>query len=108
MTKEKEIIGVLTGSGGIKGAIEPKTLIVQTTIHETGPPGPRGPVADTFIHDQQKASAEWQIEHNLDKYPSVTIVDSTDRYVIGNVQYVNRNMLIVSFSAGFAGKAYLN
>ena len=62
----------------------------------------------TYIHKQSEASSKWTIEHNLGRCPSVTIVDSAGTVVYGDVQYVDDNVLTVSFSAAFDGKAYLN
>lgn len=72
-----------------------------------GPKGDDGHSA-TYIHTQMSALSVWSIEHNLDKYPSVDVVDSAGTVVCGNVQYVDRNHLTVEFSAAFAGMAYLN
>ncbi|HOP80067.1 MAG TPA: hypothetical protein PLZ21_05810 [Armatimonadota bacterium] len=88
------------------GITETKPSIIEIGI--MGPQGPPGPPGTTYIHHQQVAAKIWRIEHNLGGYPSVTIVDSSGRYVIGNVQYLNENTIEVSFSASFAGKAYLN
>jgi hypothetical protein len=62
----------------------------------------------TYSHNQQIASDTWTITHNLNKYPSVTIVDSSDNVVIGDINYVNQNQIIISFTEVFYGKAYLN
>jgi hypothetical protein len=64
--------------------------------------------ANTFIFEQGIASDEWVIEHNLNKYPSVTVVDSADNTVIGYVTYDNENTITIKFNAAFKGKAYLN
>ena len=61
-----------------------------------------------FEYEQTSSSKVWTINHNLNKKPSVTIVDSGDNVVIGEVQYVDNNNLTVSFNASFSGKAYLN
>lgn len=61
-----------------------------------------------YVHIQMVSSSVWEISHGLGKYPSVTIVDSANSVVIGDIQYVDVNALIVSFAAGFSGKAYLN
>lgn len=61
-----------------------------------------------YSHDQAIAAATWNISHNLNKYPSVTITDSAGDQVEGEVHYNGLNSLTVSFSAPFAGKAYLN
>jgi hypothetical protein len=62
----------------------------------------------TYTHDQVTPSALWSITHNLNKVPSITIVDSSGREVEGEVEHVNLNSVILSFGASFAGKAYLN
>lgn len=62
----------------------------------------------TYIHNQMSASDTWVIEHNLEKKPSVTVVDSGDSVVVGDVTYINDNKISISFAAAFSGKAYLN
>ncbi len=61
-----------------------------------------------FIFTQAIASATWNITHNLDKFCSVTVVDTANEIVVGNVVYVNSNSLTITFSAPFSGEAYLN
>lgn len=62
----------------------------------------------SFTHNQTTAATEWTITHNMGKNPSVTIVDSANTYVVGEVDYINDNSLRVSFKNAFKGKAYLN
>jgi hypothetical protein len=61
-----------------------------------------------YIHDQIASSKRWAVTHTLKKYPSVTVVDSGDNLVIGDVEYLSDSQLIITFSAQFSGKAYLN
>jgi N-acetylneuraminic acid mutarotase len=61
-----------------------------------------------YVHTQTIAAAVWTIVHNLGKYPSVSIVDSANDEVIGEVNYTNVNQVVVTFSAAFSGKAFLN
>lgn len=61
-----------------------------------------------YVFTQSISSKTWEIEHNLNRFPSVTVVDSGGNVVIGDVTYNNENKLTVRFSAGFSGKAYLN
>jgi hypothetical protein len=61
-----------------------------------------------YIHVQSIASTTWNITHNLNKFASVTVVDSADNVVYGNVQYISMTQIQVTFSAAFGGKAYLN
>lgn len=58
-------------------------------------------------HTQGTASTTWTITHTLGGKPSVTIVDSADTHVFGEVQYLSNTQVQVNFSAAFSGKAYL-
>lgn len=62
----------------------------------------------TFVYEQVQPSTEWVITHNLHKSPSVTIVDSAGTVVMGAIQYISKDQIVVTFTAGFAGSAYLN
>ncbi len=63
---------------------------------------------NTHVFPQMVPSTSWLIQHNLDKFPSVDIVDSAETKVHGSVTYVDRNNILVEFSFPFSGKAYLN
>lgn len=65
-------------------------------------------IDQTFIHNQNKASDEWRIVHNLSRYPSVTVVDSAGTVVVGDVQYISENEIVIDFIGAFSGTAYLN
>lgn len=59
------------------------------------------------VHTQGVASSEWVITHTLGGYPSVTIVDTSKTYVIGEVKYDSNTQITVTFTAAFSGYAYL-
>lgn len=61
-----------------------------------------------YVHIQIAAATTWDITHDLDKYPSVTVVDSGGNVVVGDVEYLTTSHIRVHFSAEFSGKAYLN
>jgi len=65
-------------------------------------------VGNTYTHDQGIANSVWSMDHNLNKHPSVTVVDSGGTVVVGQVTYLNTNRLTITFKSGFSGKAYLN
>lgn len=65
-------------------------------------------VQTNYVHDQQVASASWVIVHNMGKKPAVSIVDTADDEVIGQVTYNSNNQLTLTFSSPVSGKAYLN
>lgn len=62
----------------------------------------------SYTHDQTTTELEWVIEHNLGKKPSVTAVDSANTQVIGEVEYLDNDRLVVRFKYPFKGKAFLN
>jgi len=61
-----------------------------------------------FVFTQSSASDTWTINHTLDKFPSVSVVDSGGTAVIGNITYNSTSQITLTFSASFSGKAYLN
>lgn len=86
---------------------EPFVGIVN--IGTPGPEGKEGKPGDLhFKFIQGSASSEWIIEHELKKFPSVTVQDSANENVEGFCEYINENKLILTFSAAFSGVAYLN
>ena len=68
-----------------------------------------GVVSDKFYqHTQAAASLTWVVEHNLNKYPSVTVTLSTGQVGYGDVTYIDENNLTITFSGANSGKAYMN
>ena len=61
-----------------------------------------------YTHTQNTSASVWVINHNLNKNPAVSIVDTGGNEVEGDVLYVNLNSLTLTFSAPFSGKAYCN
>lgn len=65
---------------------------------------------NSFVFSQSSASKIWVVKHELNKFPSVTVVDSqpTPQTVIGEVVYNDQNTCTITFSAAFSGKAFCN
>lgn len=61
-----------------------------------------------YVHVQNIASNEWNITHSLNKYPSVSIIDSGNNVVVGDVEYNSLDSVTLRFNASFSGKAYFN
>ena len=64
-----------------------------------------------YYHNQTVPSAIWEITHNLEKVPSITVIDSSNRVVYGEIELVSGNELNelkIYFNGAFSGKAYLN
>ena len=62
----------------------------------------------SYTHTQSNATDQWVITHNLNKHPSVAVVDSGGNIVITEVRYDSANRLTVLFNSAESGKAYLN
>lgn len=62
----------------------------------------------TFVFEQGIASTTWDIVHNLNKKPNITLVDSSGRVFEAVKDYVDNNHVIVTLLSATTGKAYLN
>lgn len=61
-----------------------------------------------FVFVQTTPAATWVVNHNLNKYCSVTIVDSADNTVFGDVLYNSLNQVTLTFAGAFSGEAFFN
>ncbi len=62
----------------------------------------------TYIFEQGIASDVWYITHNLDKYPSVTVVDTAGTQFYVEVKYIDKSNIVLYMNGATKGKAYLN
>ena len=86
----------------------PMGMAITVGQGPAGPPGIQGTADLNYQHDQMTASDIWLVTHNLGKYPSVTIIDSSGSVCEGHVEYISALQLSITFSSAFAGMAYLN
>lgn len=96
-TTKKGIIRIATDEEAIAGdldniAITPSTLKLVTN----------------YVHEQAIASDTWTINHNLNKYPSVTLTYTSGEVFIANTEYTSLNQIIIRLDAATSGYAYLN
>jgi hypothetical protein len=72
--------------------------------------GPIGATAQqsTYVHTQGTPSSVWRITHNLDRYPSIVVVDEYKDVVSALQKYVDKNIVEITFSEPIIGAAYLN
>ena len=61
-----------------------------------------------FVFNQAVASATWTVQHNLDKFPSCTMVLGTGQQGYGDVTFIDENNLTITFAGAESGKAYIN
>ena len=62
----------------------------------------------TFEFTQGVPATTWNITHDLNKFPSITVIDTGNTVVTGEYNYTSNKTVTLTFSAAFAGKAYLN
>lgn len=61
-----------------------------------------------YEHDQGIPAPVWIITHNLEKFPSVTVTDTSGTVLMGQIEYNSTNQLTITFASSTGGKAYLN
>ncbi len=61
-----------------------------------------------YVHSQNVASVTWSVQHNLGKFASATVVLSTNQAGYGDVNYIDKNNLTITFASAETGKAYIN
>tara|TARA_R110002049_G_scaffold152407_1_gene316397 strand:- start:2067 stop:3287 length:1221 start_codon:yes stop_codon:yes gene_type:complete len=68
------------------------------------------PTYNPFATKQESFSSSktWEMIHSLNKKPSVTLVDEYENIVHGAVEYVNLNIIKITFNTLTSGKVYLN
>ena len=104
-TTHKGKIRIATDAEALEGvvdnaAITPYTLDLKTQSIEEK--------TQTFIFEQGVASDTWEIQHNLNKFPSINVVDSAGNSFIPAYKYIDENNIILYMNGSFKGKAYLN
>ena len=62
----------------------------------------------TYVHEQGISQDTWVIEHNLNKFPTVVLVDSAGTTFRAAVVYDSLNKCTVYMNGATSGKAYLN
>jgi GTP cyclohydrolase III len=60
-----------------------------------------------FTFSQNNASTSWTVVHNLNRRPTVSIVNSLGEEIYGDIFHFNVNTLQVTFSVPLSGTAYL-
>lgn len=61
-----------------------------------------------YVHTQSAPSATWTINHNLNKFPAIDVVDTGGSVVIPDVRYDSSNQATITFGSPTSGRAYCN
>ena len=92
------------GTGTKYPTVDAVNEVIQQVRQEIGEAGGD----KNFVYDQPTPSSVWVIRHGLGKKVNVTIVDSANTVVIGQVTINDGNMVRIEFNASFTGQAILN
>ena len=111
-TNQKQIagnMGIVNATSNNYNDLSNKPSINDVTLIGNKTSKDLGIIEDkNFVYTQAVSSDVWEIQHNLDKYPSITIVDSGNSVVIGEIVYIDKNNVRITFTSAFSGKAYFN
>ena len=61
-----------------------------------------------FVFTQGTPASQWVVNHDLGKKCSVTVVNSANEVVIGQITYNSDNQVTLDFDGSFSGKAFFN
>lgn len=107
-----DLTGIVQGSGSVGGVIGETGPTIEVQIQSSGLPGEvdydEVVRRTTYHHAQQTPTDTWHIAHNLGFYPSVFVADSGGNWVVGDVEYVDENNVIITFNGSFSGDAYFS
>ena len=92
-------------AGGLTVAVVAQERLQVVTVGQQGPPG----AGDAgYTHTQSIALAIWTAAHNLNRFPSVTVVDNLGRRIEPDVSFVDADIVQISHGLALTGKAYFN
>lgn len=103
INKLQNSLSSLTLQGDVEGTVsyQEDKLVIQTTIV--------GEYVDKkWTHIQSTPSAQWIIDHPLEKNPAVTLLNSAKEKFEGDESYPYVGRVIVNFSEPMIGTAELN
>ena len=104
-------------AGDVPSSITTGKYVRQIIVTAPGPQGPGGTsglqsnqiaALVSYRHVQNVALTTWTIAHNLNFYPNVTVFNTANDQVEGNVTHTNETTLTITFSSALAGKAHLS
>jgi hypothetical protein len=78
------------------------------TVGTQGVAGVAGTSGDLHYSQDFLVTSFITVQHNLGKFPSVTVINSAGDEVEGDVSYIDQNSLTVGFSGAFSGTVKCN
>jgi hypothetical protein len=104
MTKTVEV----TQKKSVSTVTHPAKQVIEVSSNRSGITPTTLLSLVSYKHTQSAVSNLWTINHNLKFMPNVTVFNSADGMVEGNVVHTSLNSLYIQFSASFSGYAVLS
>lgn len=83
---------------------ETETMIIELGMQ--GPPGIAG--GTVYTHVQSAAADVWTINHNLGRYPAITLLSPGLAEFIGEIVHTSINQAIAYLATPYTGIAHCN
>lgn len=59
-----------------------------------------------YEHVQGSGSTDWQVDHNLGRFPSVMVTDSSDTEIMAEIEHITTSQLFVRLNSSITGRVY--
>lgn len=87
--------------------IEQKIYSCSIEVNETVP-SPFAAPDKTYVHTQHEYDDTWVIVHNMNKFPTVALVDEEGYSITGVIKFISSDTIEAQFSEPVKGQAFLN
>ena len=85
------------------------SFFASWNIHLAGDKGAVGATGGSYVHNQSSSASVWTVTHNLGYFPGgISVIDSGESIVVGDVTHTSISQFTVSFSTSFSGKVYVS
>ena len=61
-----------------------------------------------YVYQTNQPMSDWDINHSLNKFPNITLVDNFNNVIMGTIRYIDLNHIHVSFTEPICGRAFLS
>lgn len=103
LNKRDKTIKIVNRNNSVKLSQSKQTI----KLEHSGKVGPAGPGDKNFEQSFTNQSTII-VDHNLDKFPAVTIKDSAGDEVEGSIEHITKNSIRLTFSSSFSGMVICN
>lgn len=92
-------------NGGATVAVKRPDAVKVVVV---GVQGPSGASSASYTHTQSSPLMVWTVAHNLNRYPSITVVSNLMQRVEPDVEYIDANIVRITHAAPQIGKVFCN